>query len=102
MAITHGSDAIVGNTEIVWKLKLRVKPEGEPEFDADVKQRYGQPDREARGSSRPRRVDGRRVRAAEEEDPRDLASRPPRRDHRASDETDSPKPPSTRRTAPVT
>jgi hypothetical protein len=35
----------------VWKLKLRIKPEGEPEFEADVKQRYGQLSRPMVGSS---------------------------------------------------
>jgi hypothetical protein len=29
-----------GNTWFVWKLKLRVRPTGEPSFDADVRHRY--------------------------------------------------------------
>jgi hypothetical protein len=33
---TFGNDALVSNTTVLWKLKLRVAPDGEPAFDADV------------------------------------------------------------------
>lgn len=42
VAVTIGNEAIVSNTEVVWKLRLRVKPAmGEP-FEAEVKERYPQ------------------------------------------------------------
>jgi hypothetical protein len=42
MAITHGSDAIVGNTELAMKVRLRVEPEGEPSFEVETKLRFPQ------------------------------------------------------------
>jgi hypothetical protein len=42
MAITTGNDAIVSNTEIVWKLRLRVMPDGEPPFEVALKERFMQ------------------------------------------------------------
>jgi hypothetical protein len=49
--ITTGNPAFVANTEIVWKLKLQVKPEGEPPFTADVKARFPQLGGPARGGT---------------------------------------------------
>ncbi len=42
VAITTGNEAIVGNTEIVWKLRLRVMPEGGEPFEAEIKERFPQ------------------------------------------------------------
>lgn len=42
MAITHGSDAVVANTEIALKLKLRVQPPGQPSFEVRTKLRFPQ------------------------------------------------------------
>jgi hypothetical protein len=35
-AITHGSDAVVSNTELRWKLRLMVRPADEAPFEAEV------------------------------------------------------------------
>jgi hypothetical protein len=40
--VTRGNPAFAENTEVVWKLKLQVKPEDEREFTADVKARFAQ------------------------------------------------------------
>jgi Short C-terminal domain len=42
MAVTHGSDAYVGNTELVLRTRLRVDPPGEPSFEVQQKFRYPQ------------------------------------------------------------
>ena len=42
MTITHGNDAIVSNTKVVLKTKLRVEPDGEPAFEVEEKFRYSQ------------------------------------------------------------
>jgi hypothetical protein len=42
MAITHGSSALVGNTEFALKLTLRIEPAGEPSFDVETKLRFPQ------------------------------------------------------------
>lgn len=42
MAITHGSEAIVSNTELVLKCTLRVEPPGQPVFDVETKLRFPQ------------------------------------------------------------
>jgi hypothetical protein len=42
MTITHGNDAIVANTKVVLKTKLRVEPDGEPAFEVEEKFRYSQ------------------------------------------------------------
>jgi hypothetical protein len=47
--ITRGNPAFVGATNIVWKLKLQVRPEGEPEFTADVKAEFPQLSSPAKG-----------------------------------------------------
>src|SRR5689334_17848990 len=33
---TVGNDAIVSNTRILWKFRVRVEPDGEPAFEADL------------------------------------------------------------------
>ena len=42
MGITIGNPAFARATEVVWKLDLRVKPEGSEPFDARVKARFPQ------------------------------------------------------------
>jgi hypothetical protein len=42
MTITHGNDAIVSNTKVVLKTRLRVEPDGEPAFEVEEKFRYSQ------------------------------------------------------------
>jgi hypothetical protein len=42
MAITHGSDNVVSNTEIALKLKLRVEPQDEPAFEVEERFRFAQ------------------------------------------------------------
>jgi len=42
MTITHGNEAIVSNTKVVLKTKLRVEPDGEPAFEVQEKFRYSQ------------------------------------------------------------
>jgi hypothetical protein len=42
MTITHGNEAIVSNTQVVLKTKLRVEPDGEPAFEVQEKFRYSQ------------------------------------------------------------
>jgi hypothetical protein len=39
---TVGSDAVVADTSILWKLVLQVEPEGEPPFRAEVDELFGQ------------------------------------------------------------
>jgi hypothetical protein len=36
IAQTVGSEAVVGDTQILWKLLIRVEPQGEPPFEAKV------------------------------------------------------------------
>jgi hypothetical protein len=38
--VTEGNPAFAGATEVVWKLKLQVRPEGGEPFEADVKARF--------------------------------------------------------------
>lgn len=42
MTITHGNDAIVANTKVVLKTRLRVEPDGEPAFEVHEKFRFSQ------------------------------------------------------------
>jgi Short C-terminal domain len=42
MAVTNGAEGIVANTEVVLKTRLRVQPEGEPEFEVTQRFRYPQ------------------------------------------------------------
>jgi hypothetical protein len=42
MAITNGSDGIVANTEVLYKTRLRVEPEGEPAFEVHQRFRFPQ------------------------------------------------------------
>ena len=42
MAITHGSEAIVSNTELALKLRLRVEPPGQLPFEVECKLRFPQ------------------------------------------------------------
>ena len=42
MTITNGNEAIVANTKVVLKTKLRVEPDGEPAFEVQQKFRYSQ------------------------------------------------------------
>jgi hypothetical protein len=37
VAVTHGADTVVGNTELSWKLTLRVAPAGGSPFEAELK-----------------------------------------------------------------
>jgi hypothetical protein len=41
-AETVGSEAVVADTRILWKLVLQVEPEGEPPFRAEVDELFGQ------------------------------------------------------------
>jgi len=41
-AFTAGDPSIAANTDIIWKLKLQVQPDGQPPFEAELTQRYGQ------------------------------------------------------------
>jgi hypothetical protein len=41
-AVGLGPDSVAANTEIVWKLKLHVTPEGEEPFDAETSQSWPQ------------------------------------------------------------
>src|SRR5512142_1478031 len=42
MAITTGNEAIVSNTEILWKLRLRVQPGTAEPFEVEVKESFPQ------------------------------------------------------------
>lgn len=42
MTVTHGNDAIVANTEVIVKLRLRVEPPSEPSFEVATKLRFSQ------------------------------------------------------------
>lgn len=42
VGVTHGNPVFVENTEMVWKLKLEVRPEGEAPFEAELKARFPQ------------------------------------------------------------
>ena len=42
VGVTHGNPVFVENTEMVWKLKLMVRPDGEEAFEAEVKARFPQ------------------------------------------------------------
>jgi Short C-terminal domain len=42
LAVTRGAEGIVANTRLVWKLRLRVQPEGEPEFEVAIKEGWDQ------------------------------------------------------------
>ena len=42
MAVTSGPEGIVANTEVVLKTRLKVQPEGEPEFEVTERFRYPQ------------------------------------------------------------
>lgn len=42
MAITHGQQGVVANTEIERKARIRVKPDGEPEFEVTKRFRFSQ------------------------------------------------------------
>src|SRR3954452_1163255 len=33
---THGNEAVVSNTTVLWKLQLQVAPDGEPAFEAEA------------------------------------------------------------------
>jgi hypothetical protein len=51
LSVTVGNPALVHNTEVVWSLRLRVYPEGEPPFETGVKARFPQLSAPRRGSS---------------------------------------------------
>jgi len=42
MSITNGNDAIVANTEVLLKTRLRVEPAGEPSFEVEKRLRFPQ------------------------------------------------------------
>jgi hypothetical protein len=42
VGITRGNPAFLQNTQLVWKLKLRVKPADEPPFETETKTRFPQ------------------------------------------------------------
>ncbi|MCW2983678.1 MAG: hypothetical protein JWR63_1248 [Conexibacter sp.] len=42
MSITNGNDAIVANTEVLLKTRLRVEPAGEPSFEVEKRLRFAQ------------------------------------------------------------
>ena len=42
MTVTHGNDAIIANTEVVLKLRLRVDPPSEPSFEVSTRLRFSQ------------------------------------------------------------
>jgi hypothetical protein len=42
MAVTHGAEGVVANTELAMKTTLKVQPEGEPEFEVKETFRYPQ------------------------------------------------------------
>jgi hypothetical protein len=42
VGITEGNPAFAGATEVVWKLKLEVRPEGEQPFPAEIEARFPQ------------------------------------------------------------
>jgi hypothetical protein len=50
MAVTHGSEGPVSNTELIVKTRLRVEPPGEPSFEVHQKFRYPQLDLPSAGS----------------------------------------------------
>jgi hypothetical protein len=50
MAVTHGAEGPVSNTELIVKTRLRVEPEGEPSFEVHQKFRYPQLDLPGVGS----------------------------------------------------
>jgi len=42
MAVTHGAEGVIGNTELALKTKLKVQPQDEPEFEVEETFRYPQ------------------------------------------------------------
>jgi hypothetical protein len=44
MAITHGQETIVSNTEVARKVRLQVTPDNEPEFEVTQRFRFPQTD----------------------------------------------------------
>jgi hypothetical protein len=42
MAVTHGAEGVISNTELALKTTLKVQPEGEPEFEVRETFRYPQ------------------------------------------------------------
>ncbi|MFL5847025.1 MAG: SHOCT domain-containing protein [Solirubrobacteraceae bacterium] len=42
MSVTHGSEGVVGNTELILKTRLRVEPLNEPAFEVQQRFRYAQ------------------------------------------------------------
>jgi hypothetical protein len=54
---TIGSEAIVGNTRILWKLALQVEPDGEPAFAANVEALLPQLSEPSEGDRVPVRFD---------------------------------------------
>ena len=42
MAVTHGAEGVVANTELALKVKLKVQPENEPEFEVEERFRFPQ------------------------------------------------------------
>jgi hypothetical protein len=42
MAVTSGAEGIVANTEVMLKTRMKVQPEGEPEFEVTERFRYPQ------------------------------------------------------------
>ena len=53
MTITHGNEAIVANTQVVLKTRLRVEPDGEPAFEVEERFRYSQFDLPSAGTVLP-------------------------------------------------
>lgn len=51
LGVTVGNPALVDGTEVVWKLRLLVQPEGEPPFEASLKARLPQLNVLRRGAS---------------------------------------------------
>jgi len=41
-AVGYGPQSVVQNTELMWRLRLRVNPEGEEPFDVETEQRWPQ------------------------------------------------------------
>lgn len=42
MAVTHGAESVVSNTDLAVKLTLRVEPDGEPAFEVQARFRFSQ------------------------------------------------------------
>ena len=42
MAVTHGAEGVIGNTELDLKTTFRVEPVGQPAFEVTRRMRYGQ------------------------------------------------------------